>query len=130
MDHRETVNIPLIAVLMEELADDFLPIFRPFLPKFKKQWTFIVHLTLEEMKKLFPIETNDSILVKVRSFKNLKKGPKMAEKWKFCKMTQKFMISTQKIPRNEYKHYYVTFALIWPPKRDKNGHAQNVPLMV
>ena len=47
-------------------------IFRPFLPKFKKQWTFIVHLTLEEMKKniivlkWFPIETNDSILVKVR----------------------------------------------------------------
>ena len=44
-------------------------------------------------------------------------------------MTQKFVISTQKIPRNEYKHYYVIFGPIWPPKRAKNGHAQNVPLM-
>ena len=44
-------------------------------------------------------------------------------------MTQKFVIPTQKIPRNEYKHYYVIFGPIWPPKRAKNGHAQNVPLM-
>ena len=44
-------------------------------------------------------------------------------------MTKKFVIPTQKIPRNEYKHYYVIFGPIWPPKRAKNGHAQNVPLM-
>ena len=57
------------------------------------------------------------------------KGLKNGQKWKFWKMTQKFVISPQKIPRNEYKHYYIIFGPIWPPKRAKNGHAKNVPLL-